>query len=147
MIVGATNEKEWNAMVQFLNFYSGVQPSVDLKMIGWVKNNKLAMVVGFNGFFGKICNIHVAMLPEFHFTPKVMLKEVFNYVFNTSQRELVLGILNSNNHEAIRYDEHLGFTELSRIPGMHDEGGDVVVLGMYKQDCKYLEEGYTSINS
>lgn len=139
MIVSASNQKEWEALAQFLNFHARVAPSTDLKLIGWVRENKLVMVVGFNGFMGKLCSIHIASAPEFHYTPKAMLREVFNYAFNTANRELVIGVLNSTNNAAVKYDEHLGFKEMWRIPNMHDDGGDVVVFGMHKHECGYLE--------
>jgi hypothetical protein len=124
----------------FLNFYAGVQPSSDIKMMGWVANGKLAMAVGFNGFVGKLCQIHVAMHPEFHYTPREMLKEAFNYAFGTAGREMLLGVVNSNDERTLKYDMHLGFKELWRIPKMHMNDGDIVVLGMQKADCDYLEE-------
>ena len=138
MIVSPQTQTEWNATMQFLNYFAGVQPSMDMKMLGWVESDDLKLVVGFNGFVGKVCQIHVAMKPDFRFTPREMLKVAFRYAFVQAEREILLGVVNSNNKKAVKYDLHLGFRELWRLPGMHDDGGDLVVLGMHKAECRYL---------
>ncbi len=138
MIVKATNKKEWDALMQFLHHYAHISPTADMEHIGWVVNDNLQMVVGINAFMGKTCQMHVAMAPEFKFTPKEMLRVVFKHVFKTKNRELVLGIVNSKNADAMKYDQHLGFKELWRLPKMHDDGGDIVVLGMKRDECRFM---------
>lgn len=138
MIVTPKDQREWSAMMQFLNQYAFVQPSADMALMGWVVDDDLKMVVGLNGFLGKVCQMHVAMKPGFKFTPKLMLKRVFSYAFGLRERTMVLGIVNSFNEDAMKYDLHLGFKELWRLPKMHDEGGDIVVLGLPKSNCVYL---------
>jgi len=124
--------------MQFLNHYAHVSPTADMEFAGWVINDELQMVVGFNAFMGKTCQMHVAMLPHFKFTPKAMLKHCFEHAFKTRKRELVLGIVNSNNTEALAYDKNLGFEELWKLPRMHDDEGDIVVLGLRKENCRFL---------
>jgi hypothetical protein len=129
-------------MCTFLKFYAGVEPSPDLAMIGWVdeSDNKLKIVAGMHGFLGKMCQIHIAYAEGWKFSPRQMLHEVFKYAFVVRGRELLVGIVSSANLSAMRFDMHLGFTELYRIPGMHDDGADVVLLGMRKENCRYLVE-------
>ena len=125
-------------MVAFLQHYAFVVPTKDMHFIGWVVDNKLVMLVCLNGFLGKVCQMHVAMVPEWKFTPRAMLRKVFHTAFVEFKRETVLGIVNSLNDLAMEYDQHLGFKELWRLPKMHDEGGDIVVFGMAKDDCRFL---------
>lgn len=140
MIVKATCQKEWQALMQFLNHHAHVQPSADMEHIGWVVEEQLQMVVGLSAFLGSTCQIHVAMEPDFKFTPKEMLRQVFHHAFVTKKRRLILGIVNSRNQAAMVYDTHLGFNEMWRIPRMHDENGDIVVMGMHRYECRFLEE-------
>lgn len=140
MIVTARNPDEWSALTGFLKHHAGVQASADMQCIGYLSEAKLVMVAGFSGFLGKVAQIHIAFEPSWHFTPRSMLRAVFRYGFITAGRELLLGIVNSKNARAMRFDLHLGFRELYRLPGMHDDGGDLVVLGMKKSDCRYLDE-------
>lgn len=127
-------------MCAFLSAHALVQPTRDLRVIGWVTENKLRMVVGLNAFIGGVCQIHVAMEPGYEFTPKAMLEYVFFEVFNVLKVKQLLGIVNSHNRKAMVYDKHLGFSEITRLPGMHDDGGDLVLLGMKAEDCRYLDK-------
>src|SRR5262245_16972170 len=112
-----------------------------MQCIGWVsdEDNKLVIVVGFDGFTGKVAQIHLAFAEGWHFTPRAMLREVFKYAYVTAQRELLIGIVNSKNEKAMRMDLHLGFREIMRLPRMHDDDGDLVLLGMTKSECRYLD--------
>ena len=138
MIVVPTSAYEQEAMALFLRLHAGVTPSADMAMIGWADETGLKMAVAFNAFVGKTCQIHVAMKPGHMFTPKELIKEVFTFAFETANRELLLGIVNSKNTAAMHYDLKLGFKEIMRLEGMHEDGGDIVVLGMKKSECRWL---------
>jgi hypothetical protein len=140
VIVAPSNTDQWLTMAAFLQEHAGVQPSPDLKVIGWVSEDKLVIVVGFNGWLGSLANMHVAYAPNWHFTPRQMLRECFRYAFITAKREMLLGIVNSKNIRAMRMDIHLGFTERFRLPGLHDDGGDLVLFGMAKDECIYHDD-------
>jgi RimJ/RimL family protein N-acetyltransferase len=124
--------------MHFLNHYAFVAPTADMVMLGWVVDDDLKIVVGFNGFMGSVCQMHVAMRPDFRFSPKEMLRECFKYAYNVRNCKMVLGLVNSLNEAAMKYDQHLGFKELWRLPKMHDDSGDIVVLGLPKEECRYL---------
>jgi len=138
VIVLPQSQQQWQAMATFLQRGAGVAPGADLRVIGWVSDDRLVIVVGFNGFIGKLASIHMAFAPDWHFTPRVLLDVVFGHAFNEAGREMLLGIVSSKNAKAMRMDLHLGFREIYRLPGMHDEGADLVVLAMKKDECRYL---------
>jgi hypothetical protein len=140
VIVVPRNKQEHHAMAEFLRQHALVQPTHDLVCMGWVSEDVLVIVVGINGFLGKVAQIHLAFAPGWHFSPRSMLRAVFQYTFVTAKLEMLLGIVNSKNQRAMRMDAHLGFKELHRLPGMHDDGGDIVLLGMKKSECRYLRE-------
>jgi RimJ/RimL family protein N-acetyltransferase len=140
VIVVANNQKEWVALREFLRMRCGVVPSDDMVCIGWVSDGKLQIVVGYNGFIGKVAQIHLAFAPGWHFPPRAMLRECFRYAFETAKLEMLIGVLNSKNERAMRFDQHLGFRELHRLPGMHDDDGDIVMLGMTKSECRYIDQ-------
>lgn len=134
-----------NILAKQLQDLAGVAPSTDAKLMAWAeaddKNEvQLRLIVGFNAFIGKTCQIHVAMTEGFHFTPKEMLREVFENAFNRFKVEKLIGIVNSKNEKAMNYDFRLGFVEEFRFPGMHDDGGDIVVLTMTRDQCRYLQK-------
>lgn len=118
----------------------GVQPCNDLQALFWVDaENKIEWVVGYTAFIGKTCQVHMVNLKG-GYTPKGLLFGAFDFPFNHCGLEKVFGIVNSNNTKAIEYDRKLGLKEVLRFKGMHEDGGDLVVLHMDKADCKWIRE-------
>lgn len=140
MIIFPATPDQWGLLARFLLERAGVQPSADLKLMGWMDESKrVRVVVGFNGFMGKVCQMHVAM-EDYAFSPRKMLKRAFEVAFDDYRREQVIGLVNSKNGRAVAYDLHLGFKEAYRFPGMHDDGGDIVVLTMTRAECRHLND-------
>lgn len=139
MIIYPSNPQQWSILATFLHKHTGVHPSADLKLVAWLDPvvNQLRLVVGMNGFIGKVCQMHVAM-QDYSYTPREMLQHTFHCAFNEYGCEKILGVVNSKNEKAMRYDLHLGFKEEHRLPGMHDDGGDIVLLSMTREACRYL---------
>jgi RimJ/RimL family protein N-acetyltransferase len=118
----------------------GVQPCGDLQALFWVnEQNQIEWVIGYTAFIGKTCQMHVVSLKG-GYTPKQVLKCVFDYPFNQCGLEKVFGIVNSLNTRAMEYDKKLGFKEAIRFAGMHADGGDLVVFEMNKSDCRWIKE-------
>jgi len=137
MIVAPTNTEQWNKLAWFLKSASGTHPSADMKLMGWVSDDKIRAVVGFNNFMGKACFAHFGLEYGYNFTPREGLREAFNYIFKTCGMELVLATVNSKNDESKQYMRHLGFKEMYKIPRMHTDGGDIVLYGMRYKDYKF----------
>jgi hypothetical protein len=118
----------------------GVQPCGDLQALFWTgDDNKIEWVVGYTAFIGKTCQMHVINLVE-AYTPKKLLFGAFDYPFNYLGVEKIIAVVNSLNTRAMEYDKKLGFAEVLRLAGMHDDGGDLVVLEMNKADCRWIKE-------
>jgi len=118
----------------------GVEPCNDLQALFWVdQDNNIEWVIGYTAFIGKTCQMHMVNLKG-GYTPKGLLFGAFDFPFNHCGLEKVFGIVNSKNTKAMEYDQKLGFKEALRFEGMHDNGGDLVVLHMDKADCKWIVE-------
>ena len=118
----------------------GVQPCGDLQALFWVdEENKIEWVIGYTAFIGKTCQMHMVNLKG-GYTPKGLLFGAFDFPFNYLGVEKAIGVLNSLNTKAMNYDKKLGVTEVVRLEGMHDDGGDLVVLEMNKADCRWIKE-------
>jgi RimJ/RimL family protein N-acetyltransferase len=50
----------------------------------------------------------------------------------------IIGVVDSTNLDALKFDRHIGFKDEAIIKdaGKH---GDLVILSMTKNNCKYLE--------
>jgi len=140
MLVAANTLELKNIAIKILLNEIGVQPCGDLQALFWAnKENQIEWVIGYTAFIGKTCQMHMVNLKG-GYTPKELLKAAFDYPFNQCGMEKTLGIVNSKNEKAMEYDLKLGFKEILRFAGMHDDGGDIVVFEMNKADCRWIKE-------
>jgi hypothetical protein len=116
-----------------------VQPTNDLKSLLWYsKRGTIDWVVGYTAWIGKTVQMHVACVGEYKYTPKSFLSAAFDYPFTKCGVDIVFGVVNSLNDNVLKYDMKLGFKEKMRWEGMHDDGGDLILLEMHKRDCKWI---------
>lgn len=141
MLVGCNTPELQQVAAEILLNEIGVQPSADQRAILWVDPNTrdVEWCVGYNAFVGKTCQMHVVNLKG-KSTPRTLICAAFEYAFKTAEREVVFGVLNSANPHAVEYDKKLGFEEVYRIPGVHDDGGDIVLLQMRRDECRWIKE-------
>ena len=74
-----------------------------------------------------------------HWMTSDYAKACFGYVFNQLNVNKVIGLVDSTNTAARRYDEHLGFRLEATIPdaGTH---GDLLIYTMTREQCRWVEE-------
>ena len=140
MLKGAQSNEAKAIAQHYLYEHAGVQPCADFQALFWVdENNQIEWVIGYTAFIGKTCQMHMVNLKG-GYTPKGLLFGAFDYPFNFLGLEKTFGIVNSQNTKAMEYDKKLGFKEAIRFPGMHCDGGDLVVFEMNKADCRWIRE-------
>jgi hypothetical protein len=142
MLVGTTDDHTKKLAAQILLDKVGVQPCADFQGVLWVDPNtfEIDWVVGYTGFLGKTCQMHMVKLRKDKYTPRKLIWAAFDYPFNQLGLEVVFGVLNSNNRAAVKYDRHLGFKEVQRFEGVHDHDGDMILMAMNKADCRWIKE-------
>ena len=126
--------------------YLGLSVSEDIRGILWIPEehrgeqvsmDHVAVAVAFNGFMGHVCSMHtVISRPDL--LSRHMIRESFDYIFNTCDVKFVFGPVDSTNKAAIEFDTRLGFKELYRIEGGGVDG-DLIIFGMAKQDCRWIK--------
>ena len=85
------------------------------------------------------CQVHIWF--ETPFVIKAgFLHEIAKYVFETAGREVMIGAIPGDNSKALKFDKHIGFTEICRIPDGCAKGVDYVIMTMRKDDCRWLED-------
>jgi len=72
---------------------------------------------------------------------KEFLSVIFDYPFVQLGVDKLIGPTNSNNDDAIRFNHKLGFVEEARIKDAFPDG-DMVLLTMTKDKCRFLGERY-----
>jgi RimJ/RimL family protein N-acetyltransferase len=141
MLVGSNSPELKELAAEILSKEIYVKPTKDLQAIFWAnpETQVIEWCIGFDSFLGKTCQIHVVNFNK-KYTPRKLLFAVFDYAFNKAGVETLLGVVNSNNEDAMKYDQNLGFKEVHRLEGMHDDGGDLVLFAMKKADCRFIRE-------
>lgn len=107
--------------------------------IGLENNGELVAGVIVDDYNGASARMHVA--GEGQWLTREFLFVCFDYVFRQLNLNVVIGVVSSANAQALRFDKHLGFNELARIPKGHP-AGDLVILTMTKEDCRYAGVDY-----
>ena len=96
------------------------------------------MVAGvvFDLYNGRSIAMHVA--GEGSWLSRPYLRACFGYVFNQLGCIKAIGLVDSTNARARRFDEHLGFRLEATIA---DAGkyGDLLIYSMTRQECRFLE--------
>lgn len=138
VVVPKTQEHE-NLAARILYERALVQPTNDLKSLLWYsKRGTIDWVVGYTAWIGKTVQMHVACVGEYRYTPKPLLSFAFDYPFNQRGVDIVFGIVNSLNDNVLKFDLKLGFKEKMRWGNVHDDGGDLILLEMRKENCKWI---------
>lgn len=96
----------------------------------------VAVAVGYNGFMGKTCCMHVVIQRPEAMSPRIV-RQAFEFPFLVCDCVAVLGMVDSSNAAALDFDTRLGFKEIDRIPNGALEG-DLVIFRMTRADCRWL---------
>ena len=109
----------------------------DYEAIGLEQDGELVAGVVYDGYCeGARVNMHVAGVGKRWLT-REYLSVCFGYPFLQLGVNVVIGLVESTNEEALRFDKHLGFTEACRIEGGAKDC-DLIVLTMQRKTCRFL---------
>lgn len=106
--------------------------------LGWLHEGELVAGVLYTDFNGRSVCMHVAADGE-RWLKREYLRVCFDYPFNQMGVRKILGLVDSSNEKARRFDEHIGFRLEATIS---DAGrtGDLLVYSMTKDGCRWLKE-------
>jgi hypothetical protein len=106
-------------------------------IVAYAATGKILAVMVADSFSPDSCNLHVAID-----NPVVIkygfLNECFRHIFHTRRRNHVFGMVPANNARALKFNEHIGFTEVARIPDGVGTGTDYIILRLDKADCRWI---------
>ena len=83
------------------------------------------------------CCVHIAIDNPFVIRAG-FFREVARHLFITCGRNRIFGVVPANNEKALKFDMHMGFKEVARIPNAFKTGVDSVVLVMEKEANRWL---------
>jgi len=115
------------------------------RSIGLKKNGEFVAGVIYENWHGKSITCHIAVTGRM---TSAYLGAIFHYPFNVCKVGKIIVPVSSANLTSIKFVEKMGFQEEARIKDAMADG-DMVILTMPKERCKYLENRYgkTSTNA
>ena len=114
----------------------------DATAIGQERNGEIVAVVVFDGFSDVDCNIHIASDGSGRWLTRELLARAFAYPFIQLGYPRVTGLVPAGNNDALRFDEHLGFKREGYHRKAAPDGGDIISLGLLREDCRYIPKEY-----
>lgn len=112
---------------------TGGQFREDAVAIGLEKDGEVVAGAVFDSYNGASIMAHVAATQ----VNRSWLHMIHHYPFAQLGVNCVIGVVSSANDKALRFDTHLGFVEVARIPGACPDG-DMVILVMQKENARYV---------
>lgn len=98
---------------------------------------RILAVCVWDSFSPDSCCVHMAID-----NPLVIrhgfLHEVARHLFEVCKRSHIFGMVPSTNEKALKFDKHIGFQEVTRIPDGVGTGVDYIILRMDKENCPWL---------
>lgn len=132
MIVIGDHVCHWVAERTGGEYYGGGQG------IGWELDGRLLAGAFFeNHCPGRSITSHVAL--DTTTAPRAWLAFCFRYVFDQLKVKKMIGIVDSTNEKAIRFDRRLGYVHEATIKdaGRH---GDSLIFTMTREQCRFLKD-------
>lgn len=94
----------------------------------------------YTNYTGRTVQMHQAGFAPAWPTPQFMFA-IYDFPFNFLKVEKIIATVPSTNQRAMRITTKMGFTWVATIPEVVP-GGDMVVLSMSRDDCKYFKLGW-----
>lgn len=104
--------------------------------IGMEVDDVLVAGVMFDNFNGRSISMHVAG-DGGHWMTRDYARACFGYAFNQLGVNKIIGLVDSSNEAARRYDEHLGFHLEATITGAGNVG-DLLIYSMTPEQCRWI---------
>jgi RimJ/RimL family protein N-acetyltransferase len=106
-------------------------------IVAYDNTGKIAAMFVCDSFSRDSCGVHLAID-----NPAVIrrgfLNECLNYIFNTRGRSRVFGAVPADNTKALKFNTHIGFREVARIPDGYATGVDTVIMRMDADDNRWV---------
>lgn len=126
---------------EVLRFVQNIMPLSEvegMQAIGLARDEVLIAGVIYEGFNGFNIWMHVAATPGKRWLTRSYLAAAFGYAFTQCKANRISAYVDASNVQARRFDEHLGFRQEAVLRGAAQDGGDVVIYAMRREECRYV---------
>lgn len=106
--------------------------------IARVKDGEVLAGIVFTHFNHESVQCHSAVFAE-RGVNRDLLFCSFDYPFHQLNVKRMFGFVPETNEDAIRFNENLGFREVTRIEGYFRHGVTCIVMRLDREDCRFLK--------
>lgn len=71
---------------------------------------------------------------------RALLRPAFDYPFRFAGKEVLIGVIASDNARSVAAARAFGFTEAHRITDGWSKGTDLIIFEMRRADCRWLKD-------
>jgi RimJ/RimL family protein N-acetyltransferase len=128
-------------VLEFINRHRPLEFIQGMRGIGLERDGELIAGIIYEGWNYQSIWAHIAAEPGSQWLNKEYLRFCCNYPYEICNVKFVLGYMDATNTHALRFAKHLGFEEETRIREAATEGGDILILKMRKENCRYAKAG------
>lgn len=118
----------------------GVMDWGKFKAFGVERDGGLVAGIIFNRYSWPDIAMHVAGEGG-HWLSRSLLKELFHYAFNVCECRRVTGVVHALAESVLEFDRKIGFVREGRARKAAPDGNDLIILGMLREECRFLEGG------
>ncbi|WP_254624577.1 GNAT family N-acetyltransferase [Burkholderia diffusa] len=129
-------------VMRFVADRTGESHYDDYATIGLEKDGCIVAGVVFQGHNGPNVLMHFALDRSRHLITPAFICAVFTYPFKVLRCRRVTGLVRTDNHDAQRLDEHLGFVREGVMRAGANDGTDFILYGMLRHECRFLSGRY-----
>lgn len=129
---------ELDPVLAFMRQHQPLALCEGMQCIGLERDGRLVAGVAYEGFSGRNIWMHVAAEPGGRWVTRSYARACFAYPFLQLGVDAVRGYVSESNERAMRFDQHLGFKPEARLVGAAPDGGDVLILVMRRESCRYV---------
>lgn len=110
----------------------------DACAIGWGDGNEIRAAVVYDRWTQADAHIHLASNGTGHFGSRKFLAAAYHFPFVITGRRRLTGLVPASNSRALRLNLHMGFQHEGRLRHAGDDGEDIIILGMLREDCRFI---------
>ena len=109
----------------------------DAKGVALEEDGELIAGVAFENWTGSNIFMHVAVNAGVVLT-RARIKVAFAYPFLQLKCRRITGLVRADNMKSQQFAEHLGFKQEGRLRHAANDGTDMLVFGLLREECKWL---------
>lgn len=121
----------------FISRFYAVGRTAQMKGLCQVRGGEVIAAVIFDDFNGSNIFMHCAAMPKTNWLTRHFLHEAFKHPFVTLGAKRITLWIEKSNIASRKFAHSLGFVHETNLEGAAQDGGDVAIYRMFRQDCRY----------